>query len=488
MLKVLLYINEFVWGLPALVLILGVGIYLSISTGFSQIRLFPQALRVFLKNLRGGESQEGTVSGFQALCTALAATVGTGNIAGVAGAIAIGGPGAVFWMWLCALLGMMTKFAEATLSIRFRTRDEKGSYVGGPMYMIRNGMGKRWAWLGSLYCLFGVIAAFGMGNATQINAVIGGVNSVLSVFGYQQTTARNLIMGVILAVLFSAVLLGGVKRIGNIAEALVPFASVAYMLLCMGALIYHSDAIPGAFVSIIAGAFDPKSVTGGILGSGFVALRVGISRGVFTNEAGMGTASIAHAAAQTEHPAQQGLMGIVEVFLDTIVICTMTALVILCSDTGIPYGLDEGAILTIRAFACTYGELVSVPIALFLCCFAFATMLGWGLYGMRCAQYLFGAQAWKPFVLLQAAIVVISTLLQTQTAWLLSEIVNGLMAVPNLVVLAALSPELIRLTKEYTCSYATTGGTYESFNQCEPMRTLADAEISSAGSGGGKKR
>lgn len=442
-------INSFVWGIPALVLILGVGISLSIATGFAQLRLFPRALRSFFGKLRGNKTEDDAVSPFQALCTALAATVGTGNIAGVAGAIAIGGPGSIFWMWVCALFGMITKFAEATLAVHFRSRDASGGFVGGPMYMIEKGMGKRWTWLASLYCFFGVIAAFGMGNATQINAVIGGMNSALEVFGIPETTLGNLLMGALIAAAMTVLLLGGAKRVGRFAEQLVPFASVAYLLLCVGVLIHRANAIPGAFGTIITGAFSPRAVTGGMLGSAFVALRVGVSRGVFTNEAGMGTASIAHASAKVEHPAEQGLMGIMEVFLDTIVICTMTALVILCSGTQIPYGYDEGVILTTRAFACTYGQWISVPIALFLCCFAFATMLGWGLYGVRCAQYLFGERVWKRFVILQAAVIALSTLLQTGTVWLLSETVNGLMAIPNLIALASLQSVLVRLTKAY---------------------------------------
>lgn len=447
--ELLEWINGFVWGLPALVLILGVGIYLSICTGFAQLRLFPKALTSFFGKLRKTKTDKGTVSPFQALCTALAATVGTGNIAGVAGAIAIGGPGAVFWMWVCALLGMLTKFAEATLAVHYRVRDRSGSLVGGPMYMIERGMGKRWKWLAMVYCFFGVIAAFGMGNATQINAVVASINSVIATFGGQQSVGMDIIIGACFAAVLTLILLGGAGRIGSFAERLVPFAAVGYLLLCLGALLYNIRAIPHAFYAILSGAFSPKAVTGGMLGSAFTALRVGVSRGVFTNEAGMGTASIAHAGAQVSHPAQQGLMGIMEVFIDTIVICTMTALVILCSGTDIPYGVDEGAALTTRAFACTYGPWISIPIAIFLCCFAFATMLGWGLYGLRCAQYLFGEGIWRLFVIGQTVIVVVSTLLQTGTVWMISETVNGLMSIPNLIALAVLSPVLTKLTAEF---------------------------------------
>ncbi len=453
MTKVLDSVNSIVWGAPALMLILGVGIVLSLRTGFAQITLFPRALRDFFARLRGGKASGDGVTPFQALCTALAATVGTGNLAGVAGAIAIGGPGAVFWMWVCAVLGMVTKFAEATLAVRFRAR-ENGEWVGGPMYMIRDGMGKKWLWLAALYSFFGVVAAFGVGNATQINAVVSSVNSALTAFGGRETVFGNVIMGVILAVTVCVMLLGGAKRIGTVAERLVPFVSVAYLLLGLGVLVARVQLIPEAFRAIVCGAFSPRAVTGGLVGSVFVTLRIGVSRGVFTNEAGMGTASIAHASAQVGHPAQQGLMGIMEVFLDTVVICTMTALVILVSGVAIPYGVDIGVALTVDAFCAIYGDWAAIFIAAALCCFAFATVLGWGLYGARCAQFLFGNAVWKKFALLQSVCVVLGAVLNTSVVWSLSETVNGLMAIPNLIALAVLSPELARLTKEYKNSLA----------------------------------
>ena len=458
-------LNRFVWGAPMLLLILGAGLFLSFRTGFAQITLLPDAFRAFLENFRRESGGDG-VSPFQALCTALAATVGTGNLVGVAGAIALGGPGAIFWMWVCAFLGMATKFAEASLAVRYRVRDG-GGWTGGPMYMIRQGMGARWSWLACLYCIFGVFAAFGVGNATQINAVVTGMNQVISAFGGRESRAGNLAMGLILAALVGAMLLGGAKRIGAAAEMLVPFASLAYILLCAGVLLLRSSEIPQAFRAIFEGAFSPRAVTGGMLGSAFQALRVGVSRGVFTNEAGMGTASIAHASAGVDHPVRQGLMGIMEVFLDTIVICTMTALVILCSGVPVPYGSDVGGVLTTRAFACVYGEWVTVLLALALCCFAFATVLGWGLYGARCAQFLFGPGALKWFALLQTATVVLSAVLETGTIWSLAETVNGLMAIPNLIALVSLSPELGRLTSEYKKlrgSPDAAGGKHENLN------------------------
>jgi AGCS family alanine or glycine:cation symporter len=449
MTKILQCINEFVWGIPALILILGVGIFLTIRTGFAQFTLFPRAVRLFFARFRGGNSQDGTVSAFQALCTALAATVGTGNLAGVAGAIAIGGPGAIFWMWICGFIGMATKFAEATLAVHCRVRDKSGELVGGPMYMIQNGMGRKWRWLATVYSFFGVIAAFGVGNATQVNAVVGGMNEAIIAFGGQETTLGNLLMGGALAVLIATMLLGGMRRIGSVAERLVPFASGAYILLGLVVLIFRKDYIMDAVSSIFQGAFSPAAVTGGMIGSLYSVLRIGVSRGVFTNEAGMGTASIAHASAQVSHPVEQGLMGIIEVFLDTIVICTVTALVILVSGVPIPYGEDVGIALTTQAFSFVVGDWVSIVIALALCCFAIATVLGWGLYGVRCAQYLFGADVWKRFVALQAITVVLGAVLKTSTVWLLSETVNGLMAIPNLIVLAVLSPKLVRLTNEF---------------------------------------
>ena len=441
-------LNAAVWGAPALVLILGVGLFLSLRLKFVQLTLFPRAMREFLAKLRPGGRKEAAVSPFQALCTALAATVGTGNLVGVAGAICLGGPGAIFWMWVCGILGMVTKYAEATLAVCYRVKTESG-YIGGPMYVITRGLGKKYSPLACAYCIFGVIAAFGVGNATQINAVITGINGVLTRFGGEQTRTGNLVMGLCLAVLIGAMLLGGAKRIGSAAERLVPFVSAAYILMCAGVLTMKAGKIPAAFSTIVQGAFSPKAVTGGMLGSAFQALRVGCSRGVFTNEAGMGTASIAHASADVQCPAEQGLMGIMEVFLDTILICTLTALVILVSGVSIPYGTDAGAELTTQAFASVYGDGASILIALALACFAFATVLGWGLYGARCAEFLFGSKAWKIFALAQTIAVVIGSVADTGSVWQLSETVNGLMVIPNLVALAALTPEVVRLTKEY---------------------------------------
>lgn len=452
MAKYLEFVNSLLWGIPVLLLILAVGVGITVRTGFPQFQFFSAAVKSFLQSFKKGGTADG-ISPYRALCTALAATVGTGNLAGVAGAIAIGGPGAVFWMWVCAILGMATKFAEAVLSVRYRQTGKDGLFRGGPMYMVKNGMGAKWQFLAGFYCFFGVVAAFGVGSATQVNAVLGGIHGVMTMLGAHGSKLLDLLIGIAIAVSICFATLGGVKRIGAISAFIVPFASVFYILLCFGVLITRASALPGVFSAIVEGAFNPKSVTGGVVGSAFLSLRIGASRGVFSNEAGMGTAAIAHASANVVHPVQQGFMGILEVFIDTIVICTMTALTILLSGIRIPYGKDHGIQITVDALSSVYGSWVSVPIAISLVCFAVATMLGWGLYGMRCAQYLFGENAWKRFAVVQSISIVIGAVLSTGTVWTLSEIANGLMAIPNLIILTNLMPELIRLTSEYKRFY-----------------------------------
>lgn len=442
------WINSVVWGLPALALIVGVGVYLSVKTRFAQIRLFPKAMGDFLRPVIHSDSDTDR-SKLRALYTALAATVGTGNLAGVAGAIALGGPGAVFWMWVCGFLGMVTKFSEASLAVRYRKVGADGELTGGPMYMILRALKPRLHWLAYMYCFFGVVASFGVGNCTQVNTVVGGINSALMTFGVEGNPVMNLAIGLVLGLLIYIVMSKGTKGIGQVAERLVPPAALFYVVLCLVALFIKADAVPAAFRSIITGAFSPRAATGGVLGSFLVSLRVGASRGVFTNEAGMGTASMAHATADVSQPVEQGMMGIVEVFIDTIVICTLTALVILSSGVTVPYGSDTGILLTTQAFVSVYGQWVSVFILVALCLFAFATVLGWGLYGIQCARFLFGDNCFKTFVILQAVMAVISAVLNTSTLWLVADIVNGLMAIPNLIVLSKLAPEVARMVYSY---------------------------------------
>ncbi len=460
------WVNDFVWGAPALVLILGVGLYLSVRLNFVQLSLFPEALKHFIGQFFGKKSGE-EKSSFRALCTALAATVGTGNLVGVAGAICLGGPGAVFWMWICGILGMITKYAEAVLAVRYRIKTPDG-YAGGPMYMITQGLPKKAHFLACLYALFGVLASFGVGNLTQIHAAVSGIHEACSAFGRELGMGFDFLLCASFAAIIGIFLLGGAGRIYSAAEKMVPFAAASYVLLCFGALFLKRQNLPDALCQIFLGAFSPRAVTGGMIGSCFRVLRIGCSRGVFTNEAGMGTASIAHAGAEGIHPVRQGLMGIMEVFLDTIVICTLTALVILVSGIPVPYGVDAGGQLTSRAFSAVYGSGAVLWLSAVMTLFAVATVIGWGLYGARCAEFLFGNKAWRCFAAFQIAVIVAGFWLETPTVWQLAEAVNGLMAIPNLITLAVLTPEVVRLTKDYkkTGTDKAGGGNYANFHQC----------------------
>lgn len=441
-------INGFVWGAPALFMILGAGIFLMVRTKFAQIRYFPNALSYFRKQLKKGDVSGG-ISPYSALCTALAATVGTGNIIGVAGAITLGGPGAVFWMWICALVGMAIKFSEATLAVRYRTNGAQGEHIGGPMYMINQGMGAKWKPLAVIYSIFGVVASFGVGNMTQINAILVSVDSIVNIMGGTTSILLNLLIAVVLAMVLGTVMYGGARRVGEAAQKLVPLASLCYLLLGAVVIVLRIESVPAAFSSIIKGAFQPKAVTGGMLGSAFVALRIGVSRGTFTNEAGMGTAAIAHAGANVAHPIEQGFMGIIEVFLDTVLICTMTALVILCSGISVPYGSSAFENLTSLAFSGVLGRWSAVILGMSVCCFAVATVIGWSLYGARCAQFLFGKRSWRYYVLAQVAVIVLCVFLNTGIVWLFAEIMNGLMVIPNVIALLCLSPEMVKLLENY---------------------------------------
>ena len=446
-------VNGFVWGLPAMVCIFGVGLYLSLRTRFVQIRKFPYAIKTTIGRMfRKKESSDGSLTPFQAVCTALAATVGTGNVAGVAGAIAIGGPGAVFWMWASALFGMCTKFAEVTLAVHFRERNKDGELVGGPMYYIKNGLGKNWQWLAVLFSVFGVLTVFGTGNATQVNTITASIDTALLNFNLISESSigtLNLIIGIVITILVGLILLGGIKRIGKVTEKLVPFMAVFYIILALGVVLLNIKRVPNVFYQIIYGAFNPSAVTGGLVGSFFLSMQKGVSRGIFSNEAGLGTGSIAHACADTQKPVKQGLFGIFEVFADTIVICTLTALVVLCSGVPIQYGVDAGAELTIQGFIATYGSWVSLFTAVAMCCFAFSTILGWGLYGARCIEFLFSSRAVKPFMVVYSLVAIIGATVELGLLWSIAETFNGLMSIPNLIALFLLSGTVVKLTKEY---------------------------------------
>lgn len=447
-------VNDFIWGVPAMILLMGVGLYLSVGTGFVQLRKFGAAMKVTLGRIfKRDEAGKGALTPFQAVCTALAATVGTGNIAGVAGAIAIGGPGAVFWMWASALLGMCTKFAEVTLAVHFRERSETGEWVGGPMYYIKNGLGKRWQFLAFLYSLFGVLTVFGTGNATQVNTIVAAVDTALLEYGVVGSgflSTLNLIAGIIVAMLVAMVLLGGIKRIGSVSEKLVPFMALFYIVLSVGVMVLNFERLPYVFESIIAGAFNPAAFTGGTIGSLFVSMQKGVSRGIFSNEAGLGTGSIAHACADTKKPVKQGVFGIFEVFVDTIVICTLTALVILCSGTAVNYGTMAGADLTISGFTTTYGSWASIFSAVALCCFAFSTIIGWGLYGSRFVEFLFRtSKAVRPFLVIYSFVAILGATVNLDLLWNIADTFNGLMSIPNLIALLLLSGTVVKLTKEF---------------------------------------
>lgn len=445
-------VNNFVWGVPAMICIIGVGLLLSIRTRFVQIRKFPYAMKATIgKVFKKSEAKSGSITPFQAVCTALAATVGTGNIAGVAGAIAIGGPGAVFWMWMSALLGMCTKFAEVTLAVHYREKNAYGDYVGGPMYYIKNGLDKKWHWLATAYAVFCALTVFGTGNATQVNTITTSINSALmnyNLIDADSAKTVSLITGIIIAAIVALVLLGGIKRIGKVAEKLVPFMAVLYVILGVGVVIINFNRVPEVFNMIFQGAFNPAAFTGGVVGSLFVSMRRGVSRGIFSNEAGLGTGSIAHATADTETAVEQGVFGVFEVFADTIIICTLTALVILLSGVTIDYGVAAGAELTISGFVASYGNWVSIFTAIAMCCFAFSTILGWGLYGARAIEYLGSEKLIKPFMVLYSLVAIVGATMDLGLLWDIADTFNGLMAIPNLIALFLLSGTVVKLVKE----------------------------------------
>jgi AGCS family alanine or glycine:cation symporter len=432
------WLNGVVWGVPMLVLILGVGIYLTFGLKLLTILKIPFGFKLLWQGrIPGGDSG---ISPFNALMTSLAATIGTGNIAGVATAIFLGGPGAVFWMWMTALVGMATKYAEAVLAVKYREKDERGKYVGGPMYYIKNGLGAKWKWLGVLFAFFAGIAGFGIGNMVQANSIANALSTNFAI--------PEWVTGVVLLVLVGMVLIGGIERISTIAGKLVPFMAIAYIAASTLVLILNVDAIPGAFNLIFTHAFSPAAATGGFAGAAvWAAIRFGVARGVFSNEAGLGSAPIAHAAASTKGPVSQGLVAMLGTFIDTIIVCTFTALAIIA--TGAWTSGETGAALTSHAFNLALPGFGGYIIAISISVFAFTTILGWSYYCERSLQYLFGVKVIMPFRIVWSGAALVGATLKLGFVWLLADTLNALMAIPNLIALALLSPLVFKITKEF---------------------------------------
>lgn len=453
-------INGMVWGLPMMILIVGTGLYFTVRTNFMQFRKFGYAMKNTIGKAFKNEKvhDKGAISPVQAVTTALAATVGTGNIAGVAGAISLGGPGAVFWMWVSALVGMITKYSEVLLAVKFRERNKQGDFVGGPMYYITNGLGRHWKWLAVLFSIFGSIAAFGIGNMAQVNTVADSVVTLAGEFSKNPVISQSradilirLFVGFVIASIAALVLLGGVKRIGAVTEKLVPLMSIIYLTAVLVVVFSNTVNILPAFKTIFVCAFKPHAVLGGAAGIGIMqAVKRGVGRGVFSNEAGLGSAPIAHATTSETDPVKQGLFGIFEVFADTIVMCTLTALAILVSGCKIPYGASSGAELTISAFTLTFGgKLAGFIVTLCITLFATATVLSWSLYGCRCAEYLLGTKVLTPYKYLFIIFIIIGASMDLSLAWDVSDTLNGLMAIPNLIALLGLSGVVVKATREH---------------------------------------
>ncbi len=451
-------INSFVWGPVMLALLVGTGVYFTFRIGFPQLAHFGHAMKntlgkVFVKTTAG----KGEMTPFQAVSTALASTVGTGNIAGVTGAIVLGGPGAVLWMWISAFFGMCTKFCEVTLALKYRERNAEGDWVGGPMYYIKNGLGAKWKWLGVLFAFFGALCAFGIGNLTQINSIASTVCNVAQVFTPNVLPDQTLfivalVTGIVVAAFAAITLIGGVSRIGQVTERMVPFMAVVYIVCSLVVVIVNIKTLPATLATIFKGAFNPQAAVGGIAGFTVMnAMKRGVARGVFSNEAGLGSAPMAHASSSETNPVKQGLYGIFEVFIDTIVVCTLTALVVL--QTGVAdFGNKDvaGSQTTVLGFQSVYGDkLGSVVLALGLFLFASSTILGWALYGVRCAEFLFGPKIIRPYEILFCIVVVIGSITELPLVWDIADTLNGLMAIPNLIALLALSPVVIKLAREY---------------------------------------
>ncbi len=438
--EIITTINGWAWGPVMLALLLGTGFYLSLGLRFLTVRKIPAAMGLLLKGRKGDGA--GDISPFSALMTSLSATIGTGNIAGVATAVALGGPGALFWMWITALVGMATKYAEAVCAVKFREQDEKGNYSGGPMYYIRNGLHPRWHWLAYAFALFGSLAGFGIANTVQSNSVSQALNDAF--------TVPPLATGLVLMVLVGAVVLGGIKRIASVASYLVPIMAVSYILLSIVVILMNITAVPAALETNVTSAMSGSAAAGGFAGASvWAALRFGVARGIFSNEAGLGSAPIAHAAAKTNQPVQQGMIAMLGTFIDTLVVCTMTGLVIVIMDV-LPTGVS-GASLTSMAFgnALPGGEYI---VTLGLCLFAFTTMIGWSFYGERCVVFLVGAKGVLPFRILWVLAIPVGTVVQLDMVWLIADTLNAFMAVPNLIALLLLGPLVFKLTREYFSS------------------------------------
>lgn len=431
--------SSWAWGPAMLILLLGTGVYLTIRLRFLPLRNLFYAFSLLWKRRKSKE--EGDISPFAALMTAMAATVGTGNIAGVAAALFIGGPGAIFWMWMTALVGMATKYSEALLAVKYRETDDEGRHVGGPMYYIKNGMGEKWKPLAVAFALFGTIAAFGIGNMVQANAVAGAMETA---FGFDNQST-----GVVLMVLVGLVMFGGIQRIAHTATALVPIMAILYIGFSLYILGAYIEQLPGALMTIVESAFTGSAAAGGFAGAGLIlAIQFGVARGVFSNEAGMGTAPIAHAAAKTNDPVEQGHIAMLGTFIDTIILCTMTALVIMV--TGVWQSGETGSPLTALAFTTGLGsDFGAVVVAVALAIFAFTTLLGWSYYGERCAEYLAGTKVITGYRILWVLAVFAGAALSNHfnTVLILADVLNALMAIPNLIALLVLSPVIIKLSQ-----------------------------------------
>ncbi len=459
-------LNDIAWGPWMLLLLVGTGVYMSFRLGFLQFRKFGYAMKNTIgKVFRRQTAGEGEVTPFQAVTTALAATVGTGNIAGVTGAIAVGGPGAVFWMWISALFGMVTKYSEVVLAIHYRERNALGDYVGGPMYYIKNGLGKNWKWLAALFSMLGALAAFGIGNMTQINTIASSVNTAIDAFGgntaaftiqiaRQSVPVSSVVIGVAVAAMVALVLFGGMKRIGSVAEKLVPFMAVIYIICSLCVVISNFDALGTVFAMIFQGAFSAEAALGGAFGITIMTtIQKGVGRGVFSNEAGLGSSPMAHAASSETDPVKQGLYGIFEVFMDTIVICTLTALTLLCgveSGVQITWGQSAGAELISASFATFFGaKLGPLLVAVSISLFALSTILSWSLYGARCCEFILGHRSVKAYQIVFILAVVVGASLELDLVWSIADTLNGFMAIPNLIAVLGLSGVIIKLTREY---------------------------------------